>query len=397
MSKVEKEVQRYVFEYSNNRGSFFKVVMSDGRGGQIRKQGFISKIDAIEYAVKKYGEILTSRGTRIVNNQIRFHDYAKSWLLDKGNSGLRESTIDRYNDELRLRLIPYFGHYKLVDLEKIHLRNFIADFQRAGVKMSAIVPAVGLFKSIIRQAESDDLIPYRGISQIPTPRYKQKEPKFWDRDQIHQFLEATKNHKYHALWKLTLFTGMRAGEISGLKWDAVHLDKTLGGHTGFIEVKRIYNQNSEKMEETTKNGSERLIPLLPEAYEALSLLQKLPNKGEFVFGGNRNLNSRHFSYQLKVAIKRNTDLPVINFHGLRHSCCSLLDSSGMSRRVVSEILGHKTAAVTERYSHVSKQVLGDEVLRWIKMQSQQKTNNFNPFELITSDITTAYEIVGVKE
>jgi integrase len=125
------------------------------------------------------------------------------------------------------------------------------------------------------------------------------------------------------------------------------------------------------MQETTKNGDVRIIPILPEVREVL--LRLMENEGDFIFGGKENLDSSHFSRQLKAELKNHPNLPQISFHKLRHSFCSYLDSTGMNRRIVSQILGHRQLSTTDRYSHINDNMLGNEMNRWLDNQNQQKT------------------------
>jgi integrase len=264
------------------------------------------------------------------------------------------------------------------DLEKNHLRNFIKYLQENKLSSSMIYRAVATFKSVIRKAEIDDVIPYKGITTIETPKKNKSKAKFWDQSQVHYFLNATTDNKLHDLWKFALFTGLRAGELAGLKFDCIHFDKFIGPYQGAIEVKRIYNQKTRRIEETTKNGDSRIVPILPQAKD---VLMRQKRAGEFVFGGNDNLESSHFNRQLQSALKHLPQLPRIPFHGLRHSFCSYLDSSGMNRRMVSEIMGHRDLNTTNLYSHVNNQMLGLEMERWLQNQNQQKTNNLQAISL----------------
>lgn len=375
MAKIEKEAQKFIKSYQNGKGLFWKTIIPDGRGGQIRKQGFLTKSDVTDYTVKKYTGILSQeKGVKNITTSILFKDYSLQWLEFKKRNGLSAATMMRYTDYIEHNLNPYFGDFKLHELEKFHLRNYICDLQIEGKSSCLLKQSVSIFKTIIKQAEIDDLISHKGISIIPTPKHKNAEPLFWDHSQIVYFLNAIKGSPHHDLWKVTLYTGMRAGEIAGLKWDCVHLNKTYGGYSGAIEVKRSYNQKTRKMQETTKNGDRRIIPILPDVREVLLRLKE-NSDGEFVFGGKENLDSSHFSRQLKAELANLPTLPFISFHKLRHSFCSYLDFTGVNRRIVSQIMGHRDMNTTNRYSHVNDQMLGNEMSRWLENQNQQKTNN----------------------
>lgn len=384
MAKIEKEVQKFIKSYENAKGIFFKVVIPDGYAGQIRKQGFLTLKDATDFAVKKYVYVLSSnKGLVTQYSSLLFEDYSTEWFEYKKRNGIEPSSAERYETIIRKYLIPFFGSTRMRDLEKQHLRNYIKDLQATNAKSSVISYSTQVFKSIMKQAEIDDVVAPNGIRSVPTPRHKNKDPKFWDEKEITYFLNAAKDHKHYNIWKFALFTGLRAGELAALKWDAVHLTgKFRNGYEGYIEVRRTYDQKTLQIKETTKNGDKRIVPLLPAAKEVLELL-KVRSIGDFVFGkGTLPMDSSHFNRQLKTVLKRMPQIPMVCFHGLRHSFCSYLDSTGMSRRIVSEIIGHRDLNTTNRYSHVNNQMIGTETSLWLEKQSKQ---NSNKMDLVSSN------------
>lgn len=376
MNQIKKIIQKYIKPYKNDKNEqLFKIVIPDGRGGQIRKQGFISETDAKAFAQQKYLGVLTqNKGLVTQSNSLLFRDYSQTWLDYKRRNKLSEGTAQRYQQILDIYLNPFFGCFKMMDLEKFHLRKYIEENQKNEVTSSVISFSTQLFKTIIKQAEIDDIVSVKGIRSVPTPIHESKDPQFWDFKEMTFFLNLTFGHKLYDLWKFTLFTGLRAGEVAGLQWDAIHFDREFGGYTGCLEVKRIYNQKTGLIEDTTKNGDKRIVPLLPEVKEILMRL-KSQATGPFVFGNENHLDSSHFNRQLKNELKKYPTLKMIKFHGLRHSFCSYLDSTGLPRRIVAEIMGHRDIATTNIYSHVSDQSMGHQMSLWLKQQSQQKTNN----------------------
>lgn len=197
-----------------------------------------------------------------------------------------------------------------------------------------------------------------------------KPPVFWDVGEFNYFLNANQQSKYHNLWKFVLYTGFRASEVGGLKWDCVHFDMQSGQYIGFVTVRRTTEQKTRKLSERTKNGFQRTIPLLPDAKDIL-LNMKLSAEGEFVFGGARPIETSHLSRMLANDLKKIPNIKSVTFHGLRHSFCSYVDATGLPRRIVSEIMGHKDMNITNRYSHVSSQTMSNEVSHWLTRQNQQ--------------------------
>ncbi len=196
---------------------------------------------------------------------------------------------------------------------------------------------------------------------------------FLDADEIKQFLKISNGHKHQDLWKLALYTGMRAGEISGLRWECVKMDHRFGGHQGLILVKAMYDSKTGKIQEYTKNKDIRVIPILPECRPVLERF-RAKYSGSYVLGGDQPKDCSHFARPIKALYEKHPGLKRIKFHGLRHTFCSYLESTGMSRRIVSGIMGHMDIKTTNRYSHVSDPMLGTEVTRWLSSRDQQNSN-----------------------
>lgn len=377
MANLRKEVKKFVREYLTSDGKRWRVIVPDGRSGQIRKQGFISESSAVDFAHSKYSKVLTEdkKLSSTFYSVKTFGEYSDEWLDFKKRDGLAPATLLRYSDQIKNFLNPYFRNIKLKELEKFHLRNYISESQNSGVTSYNVRSTVIIFKMIIRKAIEEDQMAMNDILIVSVPKHRPKDPRFWDVQEFKYFLNATKESPRYQLWKFVLWSGLRGGELAALKWDCVHLEMKSGSHCGFIKVRRTYCQKTKQVREVTKTYDNRMIPIFPELRE---LILKLKEKecGEFVFGGLAPLDSSHFSRLLGQDLDKVPELKKINFHGLRHTFCSYLDSTGMPRRVVSEIMGHRDLSTTDRYSHISNQTLGSEVSRWIENQSQQKTNNF---------------------
>lgn len=199
---------------------------------------------------------------------------------------------------------------------------------------------------------------------------------------VRNSVASTSEHKSFMLWKFALYTGLRACEVTALKWDCVFMNLHSGGHTGFILVKRSRAQKATVVSEKTKNGEKRMIPLSPEVKEILLSLEKNKSSGDFVFGGELSIDTSHWSRDLKKEIKKYPTLPMVTYHELRHSFCSYLDATGMPRRIVAAIMGHKDLNTTNRYSHVNDQMIGSEFGRWLEQQVQKNQKNCNKVGVI---------------
>jgi integrase len=371
MSIYRKLIDRAVAEYRTGSGvTLWRAQIATGNGGTFRKQGFTSKAEAAEWAKLMFEKRALRRGQIVRASSVSFASYAEQWLQDKRDQGVRPQTLMRYEDELRLRVLPYFGRTKLDTLTKSHLVGFLRQLRSTGLSSTSTNFAGQLFKSIVKQAELEDAMPPTGIHNVPLPKKERPTPIFWTGSEIERFLALTANHPSHDLWTFALFTGMRAGEIAGLKQDCIHIDRVSGGHKGFIEVRRSIEQKTQKLVETTKNGDRRIIPILPPVREILLK----HTDGEFVFGGATPLDTSHFARDI-AREARKLGLPKITFHGLRHSFCSWIEAQGMNRSITSKIMGHRSQLTTDRYSHANEDSLGQAVGDFLV--NQRKSNNLS--------------------
>ena len=209
---------------------------------------------------------------------------------------------------------------------------------------------------------ADGLIPRNVTEGIKAPRPARKEVNALSRDQARAFLEAAHGDRFEALYVLAVHSGLREGELLGLKWDDLDLE------TGTLSVRRTLSETKEKgrIFELPKNGKGRRIKLTGGASEALRShlerqLREIDRLGSLyqdrglIFPSERgttmnakNLTSRSFKLILKRA-----KLPNIRLHDLRHTCATLLLGKGVHPKFVQELLGHATISITlDTYSHV---------------------------------------------
>jgi len=175
-------------------------------------------------------------------------------------------------------------------------------------------------------------------------------------------LEAAQSDRLEALYTLAVHTGMRRGELLGLKWGDVDLD----GQT--VRIRRTLTRKGTGyvLGDPKTKGSRRTVRLTQRAAEALKSHRvrqaeeklragALYQDQGLVFAEERggiinpsNLRNRSF-----VPLLRRADLPRITFHDLRHTCASLLFQKNVHPKFVQELLGHASVAITlDTYSHM---------------------------------------------
>ncbi|MBA2377039.1 MAG: site-specific integrase, partial [Rubrobacter sp.] len=219
----------------------------------------------------------------------------------------------------------------------------------------------------LKQAVMDGLIPRNATEAVKPPQPSREEMQPLTPDEAKHFLKTARDagDRLEALYVLAIHAGLRQGELLGLKWDDVDLED------GSLQVRRTLSitKGGPVFTAPKTSGSRRSVKLTNAAIEALrghlkrqlaeiDKVGSLWNPGEadgLIFASEtgepldrRKVTARHFKNLLKRA-----ELPEIRFHDLRHTAATLLLSKNVNPKIVSEMLGHSTIAITlDTYSHV---------------------------------------------
>ena len=179
------------------------------------------------------------------------------------------------------------------------------------------------------------------VMQISKPKESRGRTRFLSDKEREKLLNACRSSESVFLFvivTLALSTGMRKGEILGMKWENVDLNK-----------KRITLVE-------TKNGETRVVPLVGKAYELILhvYLKQEPEEDSLIFSSPKNpAQPINIRTAWETALKKSS-VSNFRFHDLRHSTASYLAMSGATLLEIADILGHKILQMVKRYSHLSE-------------------------------------------
>jgi integrase len=250
----------------------------------------------------------------------------------------------------------------LKNLTPAHVQSLYRDKLDSGLAPATVQKVHAVLHKALDQATSWSLVPRNPTNAVKAPRPASEEIRPLNREQAKALLQIAHTERFEALYMLALTTGLRQGELLGLKWEDVNLE------TGLIHVRRTLTRNRGRLllgEPKTKR-SRRTVRLTEAAVEALKRhlaqqMEQIERLGDLyedhglVFATQRgtlvnptNLRKRSFAPLLAKA-----KLPMIRFHDLRYTCATLLLSRNVNPKIVSEMLGHSSIAITlDTYSHV---------------------------------------------
>jgi integrase len=325
---------------------------------------------------------LIQRGPRVFDaRRITFGEWLERWI-DSLPGNVAENTQGFYEHRARTYLKPTLGNIKLSELTAEHLDGLYRDLSRgkgtpSGRPLAA--STVGQVHSTARvalgRAAKKGVITHNVARDADAPRVEKQERPTLGLDGLEAFFGAAAGERLEALWIVWCLTGLRPGEVYGLKWFDVRLPKD--DSDGELLIRRSWSatRTGAVMRETTKTGKGRPVSLLPEATAAMSshrthYLEELvryrdlweeawaknPEYRDLVFPSRAgtpldhgNVNRQQFKMLLRKA-----GLPPMRPYDIRHSFATLWVESGESAEVLQKVLGHYSITTTiNTYSHLS--------------------------------------------
>jgi integrase len=339
------------------RGTTWTVVFdeprADGRRRQRSKGGFRTRKDAERYLREQL--VSLDAGTYMAPHKLTVAIYlAEHWLPAMQARGLRPSTLARYESHVRCAITPALGGLPLQGLMPTQLNKLYGDLRASGRAPKTIRNVHGVMSKALADAERWGLVGRNAARLAEVPAVARPKLRVWSPEQTRAFLAAVANDRLFAAWLLAATTGMRRGELLGLRWEDVDLD------VGVVRIvqARVRAGNRVVAGEPKTARGRRTIALDPSTVLALRQHRKRQAE-ERLRDGLRYLDSglvftmpdglpihpNRFSLWFRRRV-RATALPVIRLHDLRHSYATAGLAAGVPPKVVSERLGHATVAFT---------------------------------------------------
>ena len=315
-------------------------------------------------------------GMVIEGKSLKFSEFTEIWKRDYGSKELAPSTYKRYCRMLETRLLPYFGHFYVNKIKPTDIMQFYdllsKDTQLVRKKDNdgnkTLKPLSGktilehhrLLRAMLHKAVYWQVIVSNPAERVQPPKAKKPKRKYYDDDQCKILLENLEQLdeeqiKYKTAIILTVFTGVRLGELMGLEWNDIDF------RNGIVSINRSSQYLADtgvftKVPKTESSIREIAIPdfviSLLEEYKLWYEEQK-SLYGELWINSNRLFvqadgKPMHPSTISKWFVKfiGQIGLPVINFHGLRHTNATLLIAQNIDVAVVAARLGHAQITTT---------------------------------------------------
>lgn len=335
----------------------FNFYDEKGKRKQKRKRGFKTKKEATD-ALRKL-EVQVNEGTYVESKNIPFKQYIEDWLSIKKIS-LSNSSISLYERSIKNHISPSLGNILLSKIKPQHIQKFIVELYKKDLEDATIKRIFNILNACLNDAVKFEDLSINPASKVEKPKVSPKEMNIWSIKQIKRFLKYSEDHRLNCAFYLALMTGLRKGEILGLRWKDVDLENQVL----YVNQTLEYDGKTIKKGAKTKN-SIRSVTFSPSTKNVL-LKHKEQQEAEKNFFASEYLDQNlvicaqngapyHPRNLTRVfnSLKRKANLPHIRFHDLRHTHAALMIAQNEPMKLIMERLGHSQISTTiDVYGHL---------------------------------------------
>jgi integrase len=282
-------------------------------------------------------------------------EYLNHWLAVIAVKA-RPNTHAGYVDVVKRRISPCIGGVQLAMLEPLHVENCLARLKRSGASTRSVRRAFEALRAALNRAVETRTILRNPCDNVECAKPAPRDVEPYTLDQARQLLKTSKMGRYHALLVLAIDAGMRQGELFGLKWDDIDLDR------GALIIRRALGEVHGKPYwcEPKSKASRRRLALSPMALDALREHRKqslaegyAAVETVFCNADGGLLGKSNFRQRVWLPLLAKAGLPVKRFHDLRHTNAALLIELGEHPKTIQSRLGHSQIGITmNTYGHL---------------------------------------------
>lgn len=311
-------------------------------------------------------------GSFVAKDKMTVKEWFETWIEDYKNNQVKTGTIIAYTNYYNCYVDKYIGKKKIVDVRGEHIQRIYNGLVKDGISISTIKIISTVINGCFKQAVKNGIIERNPVTLATIPRQSEVKPRrVFSVPEQEIFMQYAKGSYLYNLFALALRTGMRSGEIRGLKYSdinkkkqVIHVVRTLkyeGGKRGFFE-------------DTPKTKtSKRDIPLTQDMIDIIDEQSRIYNSeiayiDGYIFrtyeGGpiSRERLQSEINRIISKINKAGIEFEYFTPHCFRHTFATRAIENGMKPQTLKAILGHSTLAMTmDLYSHVLPTTKAEEM------------------------------------
>lgn len=351
-----------------------RIQIGNKQNGKPNIKAFYGKTEAeVKRKLKNFKQEI-QKNDFIVVQKTTVQQYMGNWLITVKKNTLKPKSYDRLETTLKYQIYPYIGNLQISALTSDDVQTMINQLRDEGKSYSTIKKAYDAVNECFRTGiikKSVITNPALGVTLPSNIKKRSSDIKYFTKDEIDRLIPVATSiyQNGNSVFRLGyiipfgLHTGLRIGEILGLKWANVDMDNMTATVTDTLAVVKNRDKDAEtkyKLIEQTSTKSisgQRTIELNSIAYNALLQIKEITGEGIYVF---ESKNKKPITPKNMDRLIRNAEVRaqfpedrMLGFHALRHTFASMLFAKGADVKTVSEALGHSSVKITyDIYIHL---------------------------------------------
>ena len=337
---------------------WYKIDLATGK--TVRKyQTLHSEIDAEKFLadIKKN----VRRDGLPIYDKRSLSEFMDDYINSREKDGdLSPTTIEGYRDDVKNRLKPYIGGIRVPDLSPIHIRQWFGQMQEKGLSAKSIQNVYRLLHCAYEYAIENDIVDKNPCKPKP-PTVKKKSMEAYTEEEIKDILAKAKDTNAYLMLIILFNTGLRRGELLGLRWSDIDLDKK----TMFIQNNLVSADGKVYEKDPKSKSGKREIPLADALVQVLkeardkdieAFDEDRASTGYVIHLPNGDPYKPDSISQKWDRFAKSNGIRYLKLHGIRHTVASQMIHKNVNCKTVQAIMGHADIKVTlDTYAHPYKE------------------------------------------
>lgn len=334
-----------IYQYTNSKGTFWRVNYTKPDGTPTTRRGFTTKRDAKLFAAEN--DVSQARGEWVdpTDGKKTVRQYAELYKQAR-LANLKPSSRKVMETAWRIHVEPHWGNRQVSTIKKSQVSAWVGK-KTAERSAQTVRRMVFVLSGILELAADDRAIVRNPTVGVPLPAKAKKPARYLTHRQVEALAEQLKDHEKATIVRFLAYTGLRWGELAALRVQDVDLIKNrVTVEQNAVLVNGLYEIG------TPKTGKARTLGSAPFLAFLLRAQMSGKTQEQYVFGDDMspmrypNAGDGWFVGAVKRAREADETFPEITLHDLRHTAASLAVSAGANVKAVQRMLGHASAAMT---------------------------------------------------
>lgn len=330
-------------------------------------------------------------------SNITLDEWFEEWFTRYKIPKIKETSITPMKTKYRANFGRLIGNMKVAEIRNMDIQDVINTMQREGKATSSMRDALGRVRECLESAKNNRIISENPCFDITVPwENVTKERRFLSQEEQNRFLQQVENNWYKEMFYIMFLTGMRIGEVGGLKWEDVDFKNKCININRSLSCQYESGVKTVRLTAPKTHNSYRKIPFMGEAEEMFLSQKKKQEKikkelgrryrseGEFldlvfVTSMGSPVFRHHAEKEVKKVVKAINEQEAFDSvreqrephyfedlypHAIRHTFCSRCFQLNMNPKVVQKLMGHQHYSTTiDIYTHVMQDDIDSEVCK----------------------------------